>query len=150
MPIWIAIEVWDFGLLSYFLEGLKDRDKKKIAGQYGLARHGLLISWVRAINFARNTCAHHSRFWNISPPIKPKLPQVGEVKELEHLLGDKDAQTRIYVHAATIQYLLKRINPGSSWNERLYALLVDLPDAPGISLKNMGFPKDWEKLDLWK
>ena len=150
LPIWIAIELWDFGLMSFFLNGMKDKDKNKIAAGFGLPRHDLLTSWMRAINFARNVCAHHARLWNISPADQPKLSKPGEVDELEHLVTDKEAQTRIYAHAATIQYLLKRINPGSSWNKRLHTLLEDLPVAPGISIKNMGFPNDWQKLDLWK
>ena len=27
---------------------------------------------------------------------------------------------------------------------------VSIPVAPGISINNMGFPNDWQNLDLWK
>lgn len=149
LPIWISIELWDFGLMSYFLNGMKDKDKSKIATRLSLPRHDLLTSWIRAINFARNVCAHHARLWNISPADQPKLPKIGEVGELRHLITDKEAQTRIYAHAAIIQYLLKRINPGSMWSKRLAELLNELPGVTGVSEKNMGFPNDWQKLDLW-
>jgi len=65
-PIWIAIELWDFGTLSFVLDGLKLADQTKLADKYGL-RPVLLTSFVRNLNNIRNICAHHSRLWNKSP-----------------------------------------------------------------------------------
>lgn len=36
VPIWVAIEVWDFGLLSRLFGGMKHSDKNRIAKKYGL------------------------------------------------------------------------------------------------------------------
>lgn len=150
LPIWIAIEVWDFGMMSHFLNGMKDKDKEAIANRYGLPRRDLLTTWMKSINFARNVCAHHARLWNISPADQPKLPKAGEVAELEHLIGDKEAQTRVYAVIAVTQYFLKRINPTSSWHERLKTLMAQLPEAPGVGPRQMGFPDKWNDLDLWR
>jgi abortive infection bacteriophage resistance protein len=61
LPIWMAVELWDFGMLSHFLAGMRHQDQATLAAKYGLPRPELLTGWVRSINFARNLCAHHSR-----------------------------------------------------------------------------------------
>jgi len=150
LPIWIAIELWDFGLTSFFISGLKAKDQTKIANHFDIPRNVLLTSWVRSINYARNVCAHHARLWNSVPADQPKLIKAGEIAELEHLLTNKNAQIRIYAQAALIQYFMKRINPTSTWGERMKELLNEFPETPGLSVGNMGFPKDWQNLDLWR
>lgn len=148
-PIWIAIELWDFGMLSVFLSGMKIADRTALAAKYGIPRENLLTSAVRNINHVRNICAHHSRLWNRSPvdqisPLKQK-----EIPELDHLATDEKAQTRIYATAATLQFLLKTIHPGSSWAARLKTHCARFPASHGIDLSQAGFPPDWEHLILW-
>ena len=149
LPIWVAIEVWDFGQLSFFLSGMQYDDRVKFAEQYGLGED-VLRSWVRALNFVRNLCAHHARVWNMATTDQPKELKAGQQTELDHIIGDVKAQTRIYGHAVMVQYLLQKINPTSNWGERTKELVASLPDAPGVNIKDMGFPENWESLDLWK
>jgi abortive infection bacteriophage resistance protein len=148
LPIWIAIELWDFGLLSTFLGGIKHADQDTIAGKYGL-RRDLLTSWMRSINFTRNVCAHHSRLWNISPADYPRPPRVGELPLLDHLAKDRAAQSRIYAVAAAIQFLLRTVNPTTSWAARLKRHFASFPTAPGTAVGQSGFPLNWESLPLW-
>jgi abortive infection bacteriophage resistance protein len=148
LPMWIAIELWDFGLVSTFLSGMKVADQATIASRYGLRRE-LLVSWVRSINFLRNVCAHHSRLWNISPADYPSPPRIGELPLLDHLARDRSAQSRIYAVAAAIQFLLRTVNPTTSWGQRLKDQLASFPAAPGASIRQSGFPSGWEGLPLW-
>jgi abortive infection bacteriophage resistance protein len=148
LPIWIAIELWDFGLLSTFLAGMKLADRDTIAGKYGLRRE-LMVSWMRSINFTRNVCAHHSRLWNISPADYPSPPRVGELPLLDHLARDSQAQARVYAIAAAIQFLLRTVNPSTSWATRLKQHFANFPTAPGIAVEQSGFPVNWETLALW-
>ncbi|WP_407947552.1 Abi family protein [Paraburkholderia polaris] len=60
MPIWVATETWDFGLLSKFYAGMKYGDQGRIAQCYGVDGP-TLESRLRALNFVRNVSAHHSR-----------------------------------------------------------------------------------------
>lgn len=149
LPIWVSIELWDFGMLSVLLEGLKYADKAAIAAKYGVPRPDLLTSWTRALNHVRNICAHHSRLWNRSPSDQPKPPRTGEVPLLDHLANDTFAQTRFYAVAAVTQLLLTTINPRSTWAQRLKAHAATFPAAPGISFGQSGFPDDWQQLPLW-
>ena len=102
-PIWIAIEVWDFGMLSSFLSGMKMADREELAAKYGLPREALLTTLARNLNHIRNVCAHHSRLWNRSPADQLSRPKYGEVVLLDHLSNDLLARSRIYATAAALR-----------------------------------------------
>ena len=150
LPIWVAVELWDFGMLSHFLTGMRYQDRTTLASKYGLPRPDLLTGWVRSINFARNLCAHHSRLWNRPLVDQPPLPKNGEVALFDHFTADPHLQKRYYAVAAVLQYLLRFINPTTTWANRLSELVITLPTAPGISLRHMGFPTDWATFQLWE
>jgi len=150
LPLWMAVELWDFGTLSRFLSGMRYQDQTTIALKYGLPRPELLTGWVRSLNFVRNLWAHHSRLWNRPLVDQPVLPRPGEVPMLDHLRTDRLAQTRLYGAAAVLRYLLRVINPTTTWAERLETHLGTLPQAPGIALNHMGFLPGWESLPLWR
>ena len=148
-PIWIAIELWDFGMLSVFLSGMKYADQVQLAAKYGLPRAELLTSAVRNMNNIRNICAHHGRLWNRSPADQIAPTNFGEIADLDHLATDISAQSRIYATAAVLQFLLKTIHPGSSWGDRLKAHCAGFPLSPQIAVAQAGFPMGWERLALW-
>lgn len=150
LPIWAAVELWDFGMLSVFFSGLKYKDQRAIASRYGLARPQLLPSWIRTLADARNICAHHSRLWNRGLTSQPKPPQIGEVAMLDHLYTDSFTCERLYGAIAIARYMQTIINPNSSWATQLIELNATFPVAPGISFDQMGYPTDWIGLDLWK
>lgn len=149
LPLWMAVELWDFGMLSVFLAGMRYQDQEVIAKSYALPRPELLTSWVRSISLVRNICAHHGRLWNRAIVHQPKPPRSGEISLLEHIAHDLHAQRRLYSVAAAVRYLLRRINPKTSWGERLANLMDTFPVAPGISTEQMGFPKPWQNHSLW-
>lgn len=150
LPIWMAVELWDFGMLSHFLSGMRYQDQATLAAHYGLPRPELLTGWVRSLNFVRNLCAHHSRLWNRPLVDQPTLPRRGEVALLDHIAADQHLQKRFYAAVAILRYLLRDINPTSSWAARLAELVATLPAAPGISVRHMGFPANWTELPLWQ
>jgi abortive infection bacteriophage resistance protein len=97
----------------------------------------------------RNICAHHSCLRNRSPTYQPKPPMAGEIPLLDHLAADHYGQTRLYAPAAVMQYLLRTINPTTSWGDRLRQHLATFPAVPTISVAQTGFPSDWDQLPLW-
>ena len=150
LPIWCAIELWDFGMLSKFYAGMKVADKNKIAAKYGLSDFTLLESWLRTINYVRNVVAHHSRLWNRDMVNEPKLPKPNVLPELNHLITLEHARARYYAVACLLRYLLKTINPSSSWHERLEELLMTFPSNSIVDINHMGFPVGWYRLPLWE
>lgn len=149
LPMWIAIELWDFGQLSHFISGMKIADVTALAGLYQLPRHELLSSWVRTINQVRNVSAHHSRLWNRVLTEIPKQLRPGEVPMLDHLTAAGSSRERIYVAAAIIQHMMRIVSPNSSWGARFKTLVATFPAGPGIALRHAGFPPNWETLPLW-
>ena len=71
MPVWVAVEFFDFGALSRLFALLNKQDQNTIAKVVGVSGGPLLAAWLRDVNYIRNLCAHHSRFWNRQPTYKP-------------------------------------------------------------------------------
>ena len=149
LPIWIAIELWDFGMLSTFLAGMAVADQVRIGAKHGVQRPELLTGWMRGINLVRNICAHHGRLWNRSIADQPKPPRLNELPMLDHIATDVFAQSRLYGVAAPMQFLLKTINPTTTWSARLRHHLTAFPAAPGAAVTQSGFPANWDVLPLW-
>src|SRR5699024_2875576 len=135
MPIWVAIEVWDFGLLSHLFSGLKHADKQKIAAKYGVDG-ATLAKWLKSLNFIRNVSAHHSRLWNINVLESSALPTGWPVMK----------NTRAFMYFVILARLLEAISPSSSWASRLIALLKNSPIANHnvLDFKDFGVCEDWE------
>lgn len=148
-PIWIAVELLDFGALSYFYAGMTIADQDTIAARYGLASGKAFETWLRCLNDVRNICAHHSRLWNRPLVAQPRWPSLGEIADLDHLDGDTHGQTRLYAALAIMRCMLKVVNPSSTWRQRLAQHLDTLPTHPILSLKSAGFPAGWKTEALW-
>lgn len=137
LPVWVAIEVWDFGLLSRMFDGMQYADKNLIAQKYELPDGNALAQWLRSLNFIRNVSAHHSRLWNIN------------VLELSPCPTDWPAMknTRPFMYFALMAHLLAVICPNSSWTSRLVELLNSHPlsSSGALKLEDFGVCNDWEK-----
>ncbi|EKA7350915.1 TPA: Abi family protein [Vibrio vulnificus] len=146
LPIWIACEVWDFGTLSFLYSGMKEADQDLIAAKFGLNNGRVLASWLRALNYLRNLCAHHSRLWNCNVVEKPKLPSAVELPWVEPFITNDWLRVRPFLLLCITKHLLDSINPTSTWWSRLSNLmLTELPDmkAQGLDLKSMGVTENW-------
>jgi abortive infection bacteriophage resistance protein len=151
LPIWMSVELWNFGQLSHFFEGLTIKDRATISQRYGLRSPDVLETWLHCLNDIRNICAHHARLWNRPRPSQPRLPAREELPELDHLRSlPPGALARLYPGLAILQVLLKVINPTSSWSKRLGEHVATLPKTPVVELARAGFPANWQALPLWK
>lgn len=142
LPIWVAIEVWDFGLLSHFFSGLRLEDQELIADKYGAESGRAFANWLRSLNFMRNVAAHHSRMWNMN--VLELVPVPAGWPEMPN--------ARPFLYFCVMQKLLGTICPNSSWSERFKALLEnEFPDFPrgSVSREDIGLPRGWEEWELW-
>lgn len=149
LPIWVVTEIWDFGLLSKFFAGMKFKDQQYIARKYGLNEPKYLISWLRAINFARNVSAHHSRLWNRNFIDRPSFAPAQPHHRLAHISKDNNAQTRIYGTLCVLRTMLTVISPESDWHTELKELCTKFPQSALLDLNSAGFPNGWETMSLW-
>ncbi|MBE0506884.1 MAG: Abi family protein [Marinospirillum sp.] len=137
VPVWVAIEVWDFGLLSRLFDGMKHPDKNLIAKKYGLAEGKTLAQWLRSLNFIRNVSAHHSRLWNINVLELSPCPQGWPTMK----------NTRPFMYFVIMAHLLAVICPNSTWAQRLVDLLrVGVTSSSQLlTLEDFGAIKGWEQ-----
>lgn len=149
-PIWVAVELWEFGMLSKFFEGMHVSDRNAIARQYGVPDGHLLGSWLRALNFVRNVAVHHGRLWNRNLVDQPRLPAAGTMPWFDPFIGQRGVTSRVFVMLCIVQYFMRIVSPTSHWPDRLRGLLDGFPSAPGLSLRDMGFPEDWKEQPLWR
>lgn len=151
LPFWVAIEIWDFGLLSWFFSGIKNSDQRFVAEKYGIGHGKKFESWLRSLNFLRNLCAHHSRVWNRNIIDQPQLPPSGLLPDFDRFAGKEDLIARSFLLFCILQYLMKQICPGSSWGERFKTLMSEFPtSATGRAPESdMGCIEGWETWDLW-
>lgn len=150
LPIWIAVELWEFGVLSRLLEMAHPSDRYRIAKKYGLQKSETLVSWVKTLAYVRNVCAHHARLWNHPLVVQPVLPKGAEASELQHIRNNTLSQTRVYAAAAICQFFLSVISPRSSWKVRLRALWQQFPTIPGVAPHHAGFLQNWGSHQLWQ
>lgn len=149
-PIWIDVELWEFGSLSRLYAGLQVQDRDQIANHYGINDSRVLESWMRCLNDVRNVCAHHSRLWNKPLVNHPKWPATGSLPFVDHVQANTQAKTRLYAAVLILQVLMKVINPSSEWGQRLRTHVQTLPILPPINMQNAGFPGNWLAEPVWQ
>lgn len=150
LPIWMAVELLDFGPLSRLLAGLRTRDQMAIAGKFNIPRPDLLTTWIRSLSGVRNVCAHHGRLWNRALVDQPKIPRLEEVPALTHISSAPHGNRRVYAALAVARFLLRTINPRTKWQDRLKAHISSFPQSPCLSIRAAGFPENWNEFDLWQ
>lgn len=149
MPIWAAIEVWDFGMLSRFFSGMQARDRNAVSAKFGLQDGHVLASWLRTFNFIRNLSAHHSRLWNRAMAEVPALPALERCRALNVLHKNERAKERLFGALTCLWYLVSTIEPNSTWKHQVKEHLATFPRSELVSLSSAGFVPDWESSSLW-
>lgn len=142
-PSWMSIELLTVGQLSLLYKAInKNEDRKDIAAYFSL-HHNVFQSWLHAITYVRNICAHHARLWNrdfaIQPDLllKPALPWINPSFKNNR---------RAYYFFCCLQYLLKTANPSSHFKQKLVDLTTKHPNIP---IQYAGFTKKWETEPIW-
>lgn len=134
-PIWVIIEFFSVGMLSYFYRGMKNCDKAKIAEDLYGVNYQTLDSWLRCLTDLRNRCAHYSRLYYWIFPALPKMPA-----------NEKYIPTRrLYAQI----YMLKMMYPDKEkWNNEFVKPLCKLIKKykSDISLKHLDFPYRWKSM----
>ncbi|MBK6896198.1 MAG: Abi family protein [Alphaproteobacteria bacterium] len=145
LPIWVAIEIFDFGAMSKLYAGMKHQDKINIEKKFGLNAGTEFETWLRGFNFIRNTAAHHSRLWNCNVLERAIIPRS---KLKLYPLNN----SRPFLYFCMMQSVLKVICPDARWGERFIELLNTFPEVKNqaIKLEDMGFIEGAKEWPLWK
>ena len=142
-PSWITLEITSLGTLSLLYSNLKDgMSKRTIARYFGVA-DSVMVSWLHAITYIRNICAHHSRLWNKILGIRPIVPRR---TTYPFVSIPNSSNNKVYYVLCMITYLLDIINPNNTFREKLRDLFVEYPN---IDVAAMGFPRNWQNEPFW-
>jgi abortive infection bacteriophage resistance protein len=155
-PLWVMVELMSLGQLSQMYKNIKRRkDRNAISAKYGLDS-SILQSYIHQLTIIRNISAHHGRLWNRRFTFNIKIPK--NVKYFSDSIYQdglhiKKRGKEIYVPVKKIynslvflKYMLDIIEPLHDWDFRLKEII----EKYGIDVHFMGFPKDWEKLPVWR
>ena len=149
-PSWIVVEELTIGQLEKLIGNLSQReDRTAIARSLGITEP-LLTSWLLTYVRVRNICAHHGRLWNRVLGVYPKLPISPNVRWLDdptRISSSVRSRERLYPVLVSLQCILSKVSPSSSWAGRLDALLRRYPRTP---LEPMGIPEDWRDDAFWR
>ena len=132
-PIWVIIDYFSLGMLSYFYTDMPNADKASIAKSLYGTSYQVLTSWLKCLTDLRNRCAHYSRlyFWVFSAVPKG-------------VKGD----SFVFDHELFSQlYMLKLLYPERDrWDEDFFIPLEKLVEKYNeqIDLSHVGFPFNWQ------
>lgn len=148
-PVWKTLEVLSFGTLSrlyYLLE--KSPLKKNIAEQFGLKDDRVLANWLHAISVWRNLCAHHSRVWNRRSIINIQMPTQTYFPFIDKRTCVSLHTNKVFAVLCCIKYISNIISPESDLKQNILSIIEE--GGTLLNLREMGFPKNWKTLAVWK
>lgn len=150
LPIWVAVEFLDFGAIVR-LYGLLDKaDQNEVARELGVRGGKLLAKWLKALNYLRNTSAHHNRVWNRTLTYATRTPNPNQVDESLRHIASTPVRDKVYLPLAVMAYLIQHIDPSNRWAIHLRDDVKKFPKVSSLSpVGDMGFPNDWLDLQLW-
>jgi abortive infection bacteriophage resistance protein len=146
LPIWVAVETWDFGTLSQLFAMMKVPDQLQIARKYGMQDWEGFQTWLRSLNYLRNVCAHHSRLWNRNVIDQPKLPETGVLPWCDAFRDQPQLIARPFLLLSIVRHMIEVICPNTGWHQRLQTHLESFPVPHAerrLSLEDMGAPPGW-------
>ena len=144
LPLWMAVEVMSFGVLSQLYHSLLRADQIALAKIMGL-HSTVLVSWLHTFTYVRNICAHHSRIWNRELAIAMVVPR--DRKWIG--INAKRVGSVIFAINTFLKGLPLEPDIQKDWHDEMDQLM-----SRPINVVNfyhaMGLPEDFQQHDLWK
>lgn len=141
-PLWVVMELFSFGMLTYFYKDMFTADKKEIAEKYYGCSSSEIDNWLFCLNELRNYCAHYNRLYGNTFPVEPRLPKCLEDSGIE-------LKPDLFGYMVIMKYMSHN---HQSWNERAVTPVERLlnKNSDVIRLCHLGFPEDWKQILAWE
>jgi abortive infection bacteriophage resistance protein len=127
-PIWMLLNIIDFGTLIKVYANSDPNIKAKIAYKFGVHSTTVFFSWINSIKFVRNKCAHHARLWNTHilriPRVPKNKPQYKWIKGLDF---NKRPEAKLWFTLKIIEFMLSTLKASTNWSNKLENLLSEFP-----------------------
>lgn len=148
-PSWMTLEVLSLGTLSRLYMYLKKSEHKtRIAKDFGIYNDKVFANWLHAIAVWRNCCAHHSRIWNRRSIVNVILPRRTAYPFIDQATMRSLHPNKIFTVLCCIKYISNIIGPDSNLKMNILSIMGDGGNL--LNLQEMGFPRNWKLLDVWK
>lgn len=157
IPVWAALEIVSFGTLIHFYLLMKTEDQNEVARKFGVRQGTKFGSWLLSIMDLRNDCAHGARVFNKSMKRNVSVhPNSYFKKYLKHI--DKEIPAdKIYMPCVLLTHMLRCHESGTNWHNTFKTQVTKIPQihlqgasGPLITAeRNMGFPHNWQNLEIW-
>jgi abortive infection bacteriophage resistance protein len=137
-PAWTVAEQLSIAWWSKIFQGLRDdADRNSIATSLQAAPADLR-SWLIALSYLRNLCAHHARLLSAQIVIQPtRRSSPGDINP-----------KRFAANAAAIHFLVKNVTGHSTWLDDLKGLFARYPTVDKAF--HLGFHKGWPSDSFWQ
>ena len=137
VPLWIIVEFFSVGMLTYFFLDMKSADQKEIAEKIYRARVKEFESWLHCLTDLRNRCAHYLSLYGWTFAAAPRLPQ--------DVACFYEADRSLFPQLLVLKFLYP---DEREWMFKMMAVLkpLMLEYEEDIELRHIGFPENWENL----
>ena len=136
LPIWMVCETISFGQVSQLFRGMSKHDRQAIAQAHFRVDQMVLVSWLHALVYVRNLCAHHSRIWNRTLAIRPK--RLLRSHEWGVVRNEK-----LFCVLLVMRDLMKM---SEKWDRWLVKFAGFLSEFSAVDTGAMGFPDAWRDI----
>lgn len=136
LPIWVAVEIMSFGIISRVYGNLKTEDRSKIANDFIGINHHVVNSWIISLTELRNACAHYGRVYNKN---FVKTPDIYIQYSKCNL--DKD---KLFTRILAMKYLVPHEEEWKEFLKDLNNLIATYKAC--INLELIGFPNNWNNI----
>lgn len=156
LPLWMAIETVEFGVLPHYFELMPKRLRISIANGYGVTDR-TFAQWLILLNRMRNRCAHHERllFSDFASKGLKRHCDAGKNAVLQNLYDaiqpeDDTNGASLYLIVSIFAHLLSCLRPESQWRKRFRDFMLAAEHRAGRRALP-GFCEDfWLSCELWK
>jgi abortive infection bacteriophage resistance protein len=134
-PIWVIMELFTFGMLSYFYADMPAKDQKHISRELYNTLPKNVESWLYCCTILRNICAHYGRlYYRVFTSIPANIPKL-----------DKSSERRLF---GAIMALRELYPDKNKWNTEIVTSMAALIEESQneINFCHIGFLKDWESI----
>ena len=151
-PLWIEIQVFDFGTLSNLYAILNINEAKKISAEFGVVSPKIFASWIQIIKILRNICAHHARLYGRKFTQTPApVTNLSAFQWLNLWNGKVVKYDHLFYQICIIHHLLQSCNIKSAWEKNIKDLIKNFPKISSNKFTSiediLGCGENWEKLD---
>lgn len=150
-PVWMCFELLTIGELSRFYKGLRNNADRNLIANYFKVHYTVFESWLHALTYVRNICAHHSRLWNRELAVEPSLLNSPANAWVSPKFNNNK---RVFYFLCTLKYILNQANYNNDFTSKLDILLKKYPLVPvqyiGIPSDGIGNLLDWTKEPLFQ